>query len=367
MKILVVNSTSSRRNGITNVAFNLIKSFNKRDCKIGYVSVSEIAPEFEKYLKDEGYKTYIIKRLIKKPLTYIFQLAKIARGYDIMHVHGNSATMVLEMIAAKVAGIKIRAAHSHNTTCGMKMIDACSRPLFHALCNLRFACGKEAGEWLFRKRDFKIIKNGIDCHKFIFNESLRNEMKMKLGWDNNFIIANVANFIEAKNHEFLIDVFADVHNKLPETRLLLLGSGPLMKNAIDRAKELGVHDYIYFAGNVPSISSYLQCMDLIVMPSKYEGLPLTLVEEQANGLRAVVSDSITKDANLAGNIHFLSLKEGVRSWSYYIVSMIENWIDRNEASSRECIKKIEAAGYDISSSAKELQETFEEKLNECHV
>lgn len=366
MKLLVVNSTSSRRNGITNVAFSLIKSFNKADYEIGYVSVSEIAPEFEVYLKDEGYKAYILKRQIKRPLTYILQLAKIARGYNIMHVHGNSATMVLEMIAAKIAGVKIRGAHSHNTTCGKRMIDAFSRPLFHALCNLRLACGKEAGEWLFGKRDFIIIRNGIDCRKFLFNESQRDEMRGKLGWNNNFIIANVANFVEAKNHEFLIDVFTNIHNKLPDTRLLLLGCGPLMNDTINKTKEMGVYDRVFFAGNVPNIVAYLQSVDLIVMPSKHEGMPLTLVEEQANGLRAVVSDAITKDANLAGKIHFLPLKEGVRSWSSYIVSMIENWIDRNEATSRECIKKIEAAGYDIYSSAKELQKTFEDKLNECY-
>lgn len=366
MKILVVNTTPSRRNGITNVALNLIKSFDKQGVEFGYVSISDMAKEIEAYLKEAGVKVYVVKRSIKRPITYIKQLAKIANGYDIVYVHGNSATMVLEMIAAKIAGVKVRAAHSHNTSCSMKKIDACSRPLFHALCNLRLACGKEAGKWLYGKRDFNIINNGIDCRRFIYNENIRNEVRKDLGWSDNFIIANVANFVAAKNHEFLINTFAGIHDKKSNVRLLLLGAGPLMDDVIAQTKEMGIYDCVKFIGNVPNIETYLQSIDFIVMPSKFEGLPLTLIEEQANGLSAVVSDTITKDVDITGNIKFLPLGKGAEFWSSYIVSMIENGIERGEIISNESIKKIKDAGYDISTSSKKLKELFLETLNEYH-
>ena len=366
MKLLVVNTAPSRRNGITNVAFNLIKAIDKTDICIGYVSVSEIADEYKQILNDLNINTYILNRSITNPISYIKKLASIAKGYEVIHVHGNSATMVLEMLAAKLAGVPLRCAHSHSTTCSMRVIDKMMRPLFNRLCNGRLACGVEAGKWLHKDKDFLIINNGIETAKFKFNAESRNKIRNRLGWNDNIIIADIANFVEAKNHEFLIDVFYYISKVNKNIRLLLLGAGPLMDKAIKQAESLGISDQIVFAGSVPNIAEYLSAIDLIVMPSKFEGLPLTLVEEQANGLSAIVSDAVTRDANMTGHLIFLSLDKGLDSWAEEINNQLNNNIKRNESYSLDSIEMIKKSGYDIKSSAIKLKNFYISKLQKLH-
>lgn len=364
MKILIVNTVPTERNGITNVILNLFKYFDLKDCSIDFVTINNPEPSIIKIVESRGGKVFTIPRKIKNPFKYIRQLSRLAKGYDVMHVHGNSATMILEMIAAKIADVKLRIAHSHNTSCSMHIMDNLSRPLFYALCNGRLACGKEAGKWLFRNRNFLVINNGIDTEKFRFNQKIRDSIRKNLGWNNYKIIANVANFVEAKNHEFLISVFANLCNIRSDVRLLLLGDGPLIDNAKKLADELGLVNNIHFAGAVPNVNEYLSAIDLIIMPSKFEGFPLTLVEEQANGLKAIVSDRVTKDADMTGLLSLIPLNKGTKYWAENILKILDNGIERNASCSSRSIDMIKKAGYDIHSSAQKLKNYYISKLYE---
>lgn len=366
MKLLVVNTAPSRRNGITNVAFNLLKAIDKKDLQIGYVAVSEIADEYICILRDLNIDYFVLSRAIKHPFSYIGKLASIAKGYDVIHVHGNSATMVLEMLAAKIAKVTLRCAHSHNTTCSMKSIDKMMRPLFNRLCNGRLACGVDAGKWLHGNQQFLVVNNGVDTDRFKFNIESRKKIREELGWSQNIILADIANFVEAKNHEFLIETFGKVSKANDNVRLLLLGAGPLMDKAKQQARSLGIYERILFAGSVPNISEYLSACDLIVMPSKFEGLPLTLVEEQANGLKAIVSKAVTKDADMTGRLTFLPLDEGADLWADEIWKILNNDIERTESYSLESIEKIIESGYDIKSSAQKLKLYYTNKLQEIN-
>lgn len=335
---------------------------DKSDFSIGYVSISEIKDNYMSQLKELGIKTYILNRSIKNPFSYIRHLTKIAKGYDIIHVHGNSATMVLEMIAAKIAKVPLRCAHSHNSTCGMRIINILAHPVFDTLCNGRLACGEKAGKWLHHDKDFIIIKNGIETDMFRFNQDKRLLIRKSLEWEKYIILANIANFVEAKNHEFLINVFAEIYKKRQDVRLLLFGIGPLMEKAQFQAKSLGIEDKILFAGSVSNISDYLSAIDLIIMPSKFEGLPLTLIEGQANGLDAIVSDAITRDADITGHLTFLPLGKGKDYWSEEIISRLNREIIRSEENSLASINMITHAGYDINSSAAKLKNYYTTKL-----
>lgn len=366
MKLLVVNTAPSRRNGITNVAFNLLKTIDKKDLQIGYVAVTEIAEEYKCILRDMDVEFFVLKRSVKNPFSYIRRLASIAKGYDVLHVHGNSATMVLEMLAAKIAKVPLRCAHSHNTTCSMKVIDKMMRPLFNQLCNGRLACGTEAGKWLHGNHDFLVVNNGVDTDKFQFNLDSRKKIREELGWSDNIILADIANFVEAKNHEFLIEAFSKISKAQDDIRLLLLGAGPLMDKTKLQAKSLGIYDRIFFAGSVPNISEYLSAIDLIVMPSKFEGLPLTLVEAQVNGLTAIVSKAVTTDVDMTGQITFLTLNNGADFWAEEILRHLNRAIDRTESYSMKSIEKIKKSGYDIKSSALELKLFYTTKLQEIN-
>lgn len=361
-KVLFVCTVPTDKSGIPNVIFNLLDRLDSRKYNIGYVAINEPSDLYREKLDKKNAKLFIIPRKIKNPLKYIYQLSKVATNYDIIHIHGNSATMVLEMIAAKIAGVKVRIAHSHNTTCNMKIIDKLARPFFYSLCNGRLACGIEAGRWLFQKRNFQVINNGIDVEKFRFNGNTRTIVRTKNGIeDNDYVIGHIGNFVEQKNHSFLIDIFNKLTEIRSNTKLLLLGDGPLKVSIQSKVNDLGLSKQVIFAGSVDHPEEYMNAMDMVVMPSLFEGLPLTLVEEQANGLSIIASDTITPDANITGNVHFLSLSENVSSWVKSIQKILNKSL-HYKASSDRAIDQIKKAKYDIDSSVETLERYYDNKL-----
>lgn len=352
MKILIVNTVPTERNGVTNVIFNYYRTVNTYHIQMDLVVINQPAPYYIEEVQDKGGKVYIMSRTVKYPLKYIWNLSRIAKGYDAIHVHGNSATMLLEMLAAKMANVPFRIAHSHNTTCRYKFLNRLCRLPFYALCNGRLACGREAGVWLYGEREFKVQNNGIDTARFSFDEQKRVNMRQRLNWKDGVIIGHVGNFVEAKNHTFLIDVFAEVYRQNSCYRLLLIGDGQL-KNAVQtKVMQLGLSKVVFFAGETDSVVDYLCAMDLIVMPSHFEGFPLTLVEEQANGLHCVISDVITHEIDITGLIHFISLHADIDEWVKEILNYSIN--NNRKFISENAIITIKKNKYDISVLTKEL-------------
>lgn len=365
MKVLMVCTVPTEKSGIPNVIFNLIKSFitqkEENKLELGYISINKLSGTFSALLDEYSVDYYEIKRNILNPLGYIIELSRKAKEYDIIHVHGNSATMVLEMIAAKIAKIPIRIAHSHNTTCNMKVIDKLARPLFYRLCNGRMACGEEAGKWLFGSKDFLILNNGIESQKFRFNLDDRNRIREELGLKDSIVIGHIGNFVEAKNHKFLISIFNEFHKISPSSKLLLLGDGPLRNDIIELVKKIGLHNDVIFTGSVDNPEDYMNAMDVIVMPSLFEGLPLTLIEEQANGLPIIASDNITKDANITNLVQYKSLQDDAKSWATQIYDTILK-SSRTYEISLNAIEQIRKNNYDIYSVASTLRKYYNEIL-----
>ena len=359
--VLFVCTVPTDKSGIPNVIFNLLDRIDTTRYNIGYVAINEPTEYYKEKLRKINSKLFVISRKIYNPFGYIKNLTNVAKDYDIIHVHGNSATMVLEMIAAKLAGVKVRIAHSHNTTCNMKTIDAVARPLFYTLCNGRLACGNEAGYWLFRNKKFTIINNGIDVEKFRFNKDSRDSIRANIGVTDECVIGHIGNFVEQKNHSFLIDIFKKYSEIQPTSKLLLLGDGPLRCSIQSKVQNLGLEDKVIFAGSVDHPEEYVNAMDLVVMPSLFEGLPLTLVEEQANGLSIVAADTITPDANMTGNIRFVPLSHAEYIWANHIQKLLTE-SSHNEESSNAAITIIKKANYDVDSAARTLELYYYDKL-----
>lgn len=352
--LLVVNTVPFERNGISFVIYNLLNSLDKKDMRIGIVAISDATDEkYLEFFKENGIKLHVIPRSMRNPLRYLKELAKVAKDYDALYAHGNSATMILEMTAAKAAGVGIRMAHSHSTTCSAKLIHRLAKPAFLTLCNRRIACGREAGEWLFGKKDFTIINNGVDTGNFAFDNEKRKEIRAKLNIGVAPLIGGVGNFEETKNQKFTLGVFREILKKRPDARLIFLGDGPLKEQCIEYAESLGLGDKVIFAGSVGNVNEYLNAIDVILMPSLFEGFPLTLVEEQANGLHCLCSDNITRDTNLSGNLEFISL-EDTEKWAQIADALLSASGNREETS-RKAIADISAKGYDIGECAKKLK------------
>lgn len=362
IKVIMSSTTPVMRDGITNVMLNLYKNIDKTTYHIDFITINEPEEAIKNQIIFNGSKCNVVPRSIKHPLRYVIEYAKVCRGYDIVHVHGNSATMCLEMLAAKIAGVKVRIAHSHNTYCTAQTIDRIFRIPFRILCNCRMACGVEAGQWLFGKAPFLIINNGIDSENYQFSSANRERMRALMGIENEIVIGNVANFLPAKNHEFIIKVFSELLKINNDCRLLLVGSGndEQIAKLDDAADRYNVKDKILFTGRVSNVKDYLDVIDVVFMPSINEGYPLTLIEEQANGLSCVVSNNITKNVNLTGNVSFISLSENPSIWVNNIMECVCKHRDNR---SHIAIKKIKEANYDIKNSVKLLEQEYFMQVN----
>lgn len=330
---------------------------NKTNLQIDFVATNKNTDLwFKEEVSQFGSELYTLDRSIKHLLKYMRQLYNIMKHYDVVHVHGNSGTLAIEMFVAKRANVKLRIAHSHNTTCTSKIADKLLKPILYSCCNGRLACGKDAGKWLFGNKTFEIINNGIDARKYAFDANMRNCIRSKLGLNKEKVIGHVGGFFEQKNHIFLIDIFQEIYLRDKSYRLLLIGDGLLRDEIENLVKSKGLDKVVIFTGSIPNVNEYLNVMDVIVMPSLYEGMPLTLIEEQANGLQCIVSDCITKDVNKTGLVEFLSLTSSSKIWADAIIKIAKD-IDRKNMSDK-AIKRIRMCNYDIEDQANKLKNYY---------
>lgn len=279
--------------------------------------------------------------------------------FSYIHCHTmNTAGIIMNL--AKKYEIK-RIIHSHNSSSGtgyLKYIkDFYRYPLKkNEITDFRFACGKEAGEFLYGTKDFTIITNAIPTDKFIFQQEIREKLRENLRLRDSFVIGNIARFNEVKNHVFLIDIFLEIYQLNKNAVLLLLGDGSLRALIEEKADKLGLKDRVIFTGVVDNPHEYLQAMDVFLFPSLYEGLPLSLIEAQTSGLHCITSDKVVpQEVKVTDLVDFISLEDSAEIWAKRVLAYNNGY----ERTNRK--REIVEAGYDITEATKVLQNIYLEK------
>lgn len=287
--------------------------------------------------------------------------------YEIIHAH--NAFSMFTLRSAMKHGVKVRIAHSHNAR--PKLLHYKTPFKYYAKSKIKkyatdmFACSNLAGEYYYGKKAMKdgkviVLKNGIDTSKFKFNDSIRKEKRDELNLnDNQIAIAHIGRFNIQKNHEFLIDIFKSLSEKNKNYILFLFGEGDLENKIKQKVNELGISENVKFMGVKGNVNEYLQAMDLFILPSLFEGLPLTGIEAQTSGLPCLFSDTITKETKITDNVEFISIKESPEHWADKIINITSNKKDR----ANSYLKAVEA-GYDIKETANKIQEFYLKKYNE---
>lgn len=361
MKILIINTVVFKLNGITSVIMNYFRKMDKKDIDIHFMTINEITDEYKNEIESFGSKVYYIERK-KNPIKYIFDLKKLLKEncYDIVHIHGNSATMALETMAAYLARVPVRIIHSHNTTCKYRVIHNILYPMLRKTYTHGFACGNEAGKWLFKKNKYEIIKNGIDLEEFKYNEKERKKYREKINAGNKTILGHIGNFVYQKNHDFLIDLFNELLKSDKDYLLLLIGEGELEEVIKEKVKRLGIEDNVIFIGKSMEVKGYLQAIDLFLLPSHFEGLPVVLIEAQAMGIPCLVSDKVSNEASITSLVKFISIDD-VELWKRNIKKQNNK---TRELNSNLAHKNINNAGYNISKNAEKMRLLYESYVNE---
>lgn len=361
IRLLLINTVRTTQNGQSMFLLNYLRHMDISDMQVGYAA-NGIDDWARAELEGMGVKVHELSMRNRKPQQYVNALAEIIRegGYNVVHAHGNSATLATEMFAAERAGAPVRIVHSHNTRCGHPLVHKLLSPLMNKCANARFACGREAGEWLYGKGDFAVIRNASDAQRFGFDPARRAAVRAQLGLEGKTVIGTVGGMIEQKNPLFLVEAFAQARKDNQSLHLLMVGDGSLRGDVEAKIRELGIEAHVTLTGRVNDVQDKLQAMDLMALPSIYEGFPCVLVEWQLNGLRALVSDAVTRDCDLTGQLEYLP-PEKVRWAGAMAQAQVQD--ARTERSSRAAAQ-VAQAGYDIRTEAKRLKKMYAQLLEE---
>ncbi len=358
--------TYMEKGGIENMLMNFYRKIDRTKIQFDFlVHVSEKA-EFEDEIEALGGRVYRlpVQRSIRNFLRYMKALEEFFyshKEFTVIHCHMNALSL-FPIYAAKRAGVRVRIAHSHvalQSNCYTSVFRRVCKRLLNRYCTDRFACGEKAGRYLFGDKLYEkgfvtVVNNGIDCEAFRFDEAKRREIRKKHGFGDELVIGHVGRFDEFKNQSFLIDVFQCLKSSGINGKLLLLGEGKLADEMKEKVRRLGLSDSAVFVGVVPDVYNYLNAMDVFVFPSVFEGLPLTIVEAQANGLTIFASDAVSSESDLTGLVEFLPLSLGADGWAEKIKSQMP--YQRQDKTA-----EIRKAGYDSETSAKFLESFYLEK------
>lgn len=287
--------------------------------------------------------------------------------YSIVHSHLNALSSII-LSVAKNKKIPYRIAHSHlavessvlkkifkkNTDIKATIKDTIQslvRGKVAKVATHYFACGEKAGDWLFgqkNKAKVTIINNAINASLFTYDAAKANKIKEEFGLKNEKVIGHVGRFNEQKNHFLLIKIFNEIYKKDNNYVLLLIGDGNLKDKIKEEAKRLNIDKNIHFLGLRDNIPELLQGFDLFLFPSLYEGLPVTLIEAQASGLKIITSSTVTQEVDITGLITYIDLEKPESVWAESVLSNINY-------NRKDTLNQIREGGYDIFENAKNLQ------------
>lgn len=362
IKVLQIGMTNNL-GGIETFLMNYYKNIDRKKVQFDFINIYDKL-YFEDEIKKMQGKVYKVRSYYKNPFRYIKELIGIIKqnNYEIIHCNMNSAVFLYPLIAAKIAKAKVIIAHSHNASNDKGLLKTLLHninkrfiPLF---ANTYFACSKEAGEWFFSNRILKqknkkyfIINNGIDIDKFKFNEEVRKRIRQKFNLeDKTMLIGHIGRFSKQKNHEFIINLIKEIHDENEIVKIWLIGEGEKKNEIENLVKENHIESHVKFLGIRQNVNELLQAIDVFILPSIYEGMPLVAVEAQISGAKCFLSDKITKEAKITNKTEYITINNGVQPWKYAILKCD---YERNDK------YHIDFSKYDIKLNVKELVKIYE--------
>ena len=368
MKKILVFGITDLPGGVESVIMNYYRNIDRNKYQFDFLCNTEkVAYEDEiKLLGGTIYRITARSKDIKKyqkDMKEFFE--KHSKEYSTIWVNICSLANIDYLKYAKKYGIKNRIIHCHNS----QNMDSFLRGLLHRWNKLFitkyatdfWSCSDDASKWFFSKKimqsdRYVLLKNAIDLEKFRFDEKVRKEYRQKLDLEECFVIGHIGRFHFQKNHEFLIKVFYELQKKNEKSKLILIGIGEDLDKIKEKVKELKLEGKVLFLGSRNDVNSLFNAMDLFLFPSLFEGLPVALLEAQANGLPIVTSEEgVPKEAKIVENFEYISLKESPNYWAEKILE-----IDLKN-NSEENIKKLKKAGFDITIEKQRVEEFIDKK------
>ena len=362
MKKILHYVGAMNRGGMEMLIMNLFYHIDREEIMFDFAIHGSNVGDFQEEIRKLGGSWYFFPKMRKNPIRYRKAWRTFwkthAGEYSAFHFHTNSLANVIAIEEATRAGVPIRIIHSHSSMANKGKLQWLNDFLHNlhkkklpVLATHLFACSDKAASWLFG--DTKIgslpviqINNGIDIEKFHYNEANRNHIRQKLKLEGMKVVGHVGSFLPVKNHKIIVEVIEKAYAMDPSIRCIFIGQGCLFEEIKDLVASKNLNNVILFMGLQSNVHEWLSAMDVFIMPSLYEGLPVSLIEVQANGLPAIVSDTITDSVKLQNNRFYKSLSDGPIEWAENIIKVINH---KYRVCNSDCVS---VGGFDINETAK---------------
>lgn len=352
--------------GIESFLNNVIGRLDPEEFQIDIVAVCLKQSVFTGPLQRRGVRFFQLSGRQRSLLTNQRQFLALLRKeqYHVVHLNLYQGLSLAYARTARRASVPERIVHSHNTALRKSaakplklLIHNMGKRIFTRDATQLWACSEEAAKFLFPKealnrQGYRFIPNGIEVERFHFDSAVREQVRAELGVADRFVVGNVGRLCAQKNQDFLLDVFAQVKRRNPESSLLLVGEGELLGHLKEKARRLKIADSVIFYGTASHIERLLWAMDVFAFPSQFEGLGIAAIEAQATGLPVVASELVPDEACATPIFRRISLKAGPEQWANAL--LITCWQENRGTYSDELRK----AGFDVSSVAQQIERCF---------
>ena len=351
--------------GQETLIMNLLRNVNKEKFHFDILCTGEGQGDYDKEIKSLGSKVYHLEKnklynyKLLSGFGFVLSIIRFFKQHpeiNIIHIHNcHSYSIFLQLLGARLGGKTKFIIHSHSSSA-----DTHSKSLHKSFLHFmnifqfkKIACSDLAAQWLFlNSKNVTILKNGVDLSNFGYKEESRKVLRDKLNIEDKFVLIHVGRFSTVKNHQFIIDIFKNLKKYIPNSALLLVGTGELEKEIQNKVQFLKLEDSVQFLGLRKDVSDLLSASDLFLFPSLYEGLPVTLVEAQSSGINCLISDTISKESILCDNCIPYPLSSSSEEWAKEILHFSQA-INRANA-----IQQIKQKGFDIKDVTNEIEKIY---------
>lgn len=363
------------RGGIETMLMNLYRHIDREKVQFDFLAHYGREAVYNDEIRSLGGRIYEMPALKDENHVYFWRIFSYLRAlhrffkehreYKVIHGHMTNTASIYMPIAKKY-GVSCRIAHSHSTKSKAGLLGILTNFLQKSITRHAtdlFACSEGAKHW-FCSQDvidsgkIHILANAVDAALFRFDPAVRQKMRRELDLGDNLTIIHVARFRPEKNQTFLIDVLQEMLKLRQDVTFIFAGEGPCEEEVKAKAKACGLEAHTLFLGMRTDVPQLLQAADAFVLPSIWEGLPVTGIEAQASGLHCVVSEGLTREMNAIGMVNYVSLEASCKIWS-------DALIEAATQPRRDTYEEIKASGYDINTTAPWLQEFYLNRHNQA--
>ncbi len=344
------------RGGLESMLMNYYRHIDRTRVQFDFLVHRQERHEFDDEIESLGGRIYRLHRLKPWSISYRRELNEFFRShpeYKIVHCHVDCMSSI-PLAAAKAAGVPVRLAHAHSSNQD-KDFKYCLKLYYKRnipkVATGLFACSEAAGKWMFQCDDFCVLPNAIDAKQYSYNSEIRDRMRKSFGLSDELVIGHVGRFSPVKNHAFIFKILKQLLSMGENVKLLSVGTGRWEEEIKQNAHDMGLDDSIVYAGMRTDVADCMQAMDVFILPSLYEGLPVTMIEAQASGLPCLISDRVPIECKKTNLVEQMQLESGAEAWAEAAIRLADT-------KRVDTYRQIVASGFDVRENAQWLQKFY---------